>query len=382
MTTGGPLAGVRVLELAALGPVPFTGMLLADLGAEVIRVDRAGADAPGVGADPGSDPRHRGRRSIGLDLKRPTGVAVLLRLVGHADVLMEGMRPGVAERLGIGPEECLHRNPRLVYGRMTGWGQDGPLAHRAGHDLNYLSLTGALHAMGPAEAPPPVPLNLIGDFGGGATYLALGIVCALLERVGSGRGQVVDAAMLDGAASLTALFHGLIANGTWSAARADNVLDGGAPYYRTYATGDGGFLAVGAIEPKFYATLLRRLGLAPADWPQHDRSRWAEQSARLAAIFATRTRAEWERVFDGSDACVTPVLTFAEAPAHPHLAARRTLVDVDGLVQPAPAPRFSRSTPTPPGPPVPRRAHTDQVLAELGVTAEEIARWRHDRVIA
>ena len=380
--SAGPLTGVRVLELAALGPVPFTGMLLADMGAEDIRVDRAGVDAPGVGADPGSDPRHRGRRSIGLDLKRPAGVAVLLRLADHVDVVMEGMRPGVAERLGFGPEVCLRRNHRLVYGRMTGWGQDGPLAQRAGHDLNYVSLTGALHAMGSADEVPPVPLNLIGDFGGGATFLAFGIVCALLERVGSGRGQVVDAAMLDGATSLTALFHGMIANGTWSSARGNNVLDGGAPYYRTYATSDGGFMAVGAIEPKFHAALLERLGLDPADRPQDDRSRWAAQCAELEAIFATRTRAEWEKVFDGSDACVTPVLTFTEAATHPHIAARRTLVDVGGLVQPAPAPRFSRSTPTPPGPPVRRRAHTDQVLAELGATAEEIARWRHDRVIA
>jgi alpha-methylacyl-CoA racemase len=380
--SGGPLHGVRVLELAALGPVPFAGMLLADLGAEVIRVDRAGPDAPGAGADPARDPRHRGRRAVGLDLRAPAGVDLLLRLVDRADVLLEGMRPRVAERLGFGPPVCLARNPRLVYGRMTGWGQDGPLAPRAGHDINYIALTGALHAMGPAAAPPTVPLNLVGDFGGGGTYLALGVACALVERARSGRGQVVDAAMLDGAASLTALFHGLLSTGRWSLERESNLLDGAAPFYRTYATADGGFVAVGALEPRFYAELLDRLGLPAAGWPQHDRSRWPRQRADLAAVFRSRTRAEWEAVFDGSDACVTPVLTFAEAAAHPHVAARRTLVDVGGATHPAAAPRFSRSRVAEPGPPVARRADTDEVLAELGASAEEIGKWRGDGIVA
>ncbi len=378
----GPLHGVRVVELNALGPVPFAGMLLADLGAEVTRVDRAGPDAPGAGADPASDPRHRGRRGVGLDLKQPAGVDLLLRLTDRADVFLEGMRPGVAERLGIGPDVCTARNPGLVYGRMTGWGQDGPLAHRAGHDINYVSLTGALHAMGPADRPPPVPLNLVGDFGGGGAYLAFGVACALVERHRSGRGQVVDAAMVDGVAGLTALFHGLLPSGHWSPARESNLLDGAAPFYRTYETADGRYLAVGALEPQFHAELLDRLGLPAADWPQHDRERWPAQREELAALFRTRTRAEWEAVFAGSDACVTPVLTFAEAAGHPHIAARSTLVDVGGATQPAPAPRFSRSGTAGPGPPVARRADTDAVLAGLGATAAEIEEWRRHGVVA
>jgi alpha-methylacyl-CoA racemase len=378
----GPLAGLRVVELSALGPVPFAAMLLADLGADVIRVDRMAADPAGAGSDPVTDPRHRGRRSVGLDLKSAQGVGILLRLVDTADVFLEGMRPGVAERLGFGPDTCLERNPRLVYGRMTGWGQDGPLARRAGHDLNYVALTGLLHAIGPADAVPPVPLNLIGDFGGGAMYLAFGVTCALLERGRSGRGQVVDAAMVDGAASLSAMVRGMLAAGTWTLERESNVLDGAAPFYRTYETADGRFVAVGAIEPQFYANLLTGLGLPAADWPQHDRARWPAQRAALAALFRTRTRAEWERVFEGVDACVTPVLTLAEAATHPHLAARATLVEVDGAFHPAPAPRFSRSAAAPPGAPVRRRADTDEVLAELGATAEEIGRWRHAHVIA
>jgi alpha-methylacyl-CoA racemase len=292
------------------------------------------------------------------------------------------MRPGVAERLGIGPDVCAARNPGLVYGRMTGWGQDGPLAERAGHDINYVSLTGALHAMGPADRPPPVPLNLIGDFGGGGAYLAFGVACALVERHRSGRGKVVDAAMVDGVAGLTALFHGLLPSGQWSTARESNLLDGAAPFYRTYETADGRFLAVGALEPQFYAELLDRLGLPAADWPQHDRYRWPAQRQAFAELFRTATRAEWEAVFASSDACVTPVLTFDEAAGHPHLAARSTLVDVDGATQPAPAPRFSRSGTAEPGPPVARRADTDAVLAGLGATAADIDRWRRDGVVA
>jgi len=376
----GPLDGVRVVEVAALGPVPFAGMLLADMGAEVVRVDRL-TPAPGAGADADVDPRSRGRRSVGVDLKTAAGVEVLLRLVDGADALLEGMRPGVAERLGFGPEVCHRRNPGLVYGRMTGWGQTGPLAHRAGHDINYVAVAGALHPMGPADQPPPVPLNLVGDFGGGALYLAFGVVCALRERDRGGAGQVVDAAMVDGVASLTAMFHGMRATGAWSAAREDNVLDGAAPFYRTYEAADGRFVAVGAIEPQFYAALLAGLGLSADDWPQHDRTRWPAQREALARLFATRTRDEWAAVFDGVDACVTPVLTLDEAAAHPHVAARGTLVDVGGVTHPAPAPRFSRSTPRPPAAPRPARADTDAVLAELGLSAGEIAGLRERRVV-
>ncbi|GAA1569478.1 CaiB/BaiF CoA-transferase family protein [Dactylosporangium maewongense] len=377
----GPLHGVRVIEVAALGPVPFAGMLLADMGAEVIRVDRVGAPAPGAGASAGTDPRHRHRRTVALDLKRSEGVDLLLRLVEGADVLMEGMRPGVMERLGAGPQPCLERNPGLIYARMTGWGQDGPLAQRAGHDINYIGIAGALYPMGPAELPPPVPLNLVGDFGGGALYLAFGIACALRERERSGAGQVIDAAMVDGVVSLTAMFHGMLAAGTWSDRRESNVLDGGAPFYRTYRTSDGGFMAVGAIEPQFYAQLLSGLELAADDFPQHDRERWPAQAAAFARIFATRTRDEWTAAFDGTDACVTPVLSMAEAATHPHLAARRTLVPVAGAPQPAPAPRFSRTAPVPPGPPVGYSRHTDELLGGLGMSTVDIERLRADRIV-
>ncbi|MEV4141261.1 CaiB/BaiF CoA-transferase family protein [Dactylosporangium sp. NPDC049742] len=377
----GPLHGVRVIEVAALGPVPFAGMLLADMGAEVIRVDRVGAPAPGAGARAETDPRHRHRRTVALDLKRSEGVDLLLRLVAGADVLMEGMRPGVMERLGAGPQPCLDRNPGLIYARMTGWGQDGPLAQRAGHDINYIGIAGVLHPMGPAELPPPVPLNLVGDFGGGALYLAFGIACALREREISGTGQVIDAAMVDGAVSLTAMFHGMLAAGTWSDRRESNVLDGGAPFYRTYRTSDGGFMAVGAIEPQFYAQLLSGLELAAEEFPQHDRERWPAQAAAFARIFATRSRDEWTEAFDGTDACVTPVLSMAEAAAHPHLAARRTLVPVAGAPQPAPAPRFSRTAPVAPGPPVGYSRHTDELLGGLGLSTVDIERLRADRIV-
>lgn len=377
----GALHGVRVVEIAALGPVPFAGMLLADMGADVIRVDRVSRQAAGVGATAGTDPRHRGRRSVGIDLKQPDGAGLLLRLLDDADVLMEGMRPGVTERLVIGPDPCLARNPRLVYARMTGWGQTGPLAQRAGHDINYISVAGALYPMGPAAQPPPVPLNLVGDFGGGALYLAFGIVCALRERDASGAGQVVDAAMVDGVTSLTAMFHGMLAAGTWSPRRQDNVLDGAAPFYRTYRAADGGFVAVGAIEPQFYAQLLAGLGLAATDWPQHDRSNWPAQHAEFERLFAGRERDEWVTVFDGTDACVTPVLTLTEAAGHPHQVARGALVPVGDAHQPAPAPRFSRTPSRPPGPPVGPGEHTDPILADLGLSPAEIADLRSRRVV-
>ncbi|HEX5199029.1 MAG TPA: CaiB/BaiF CoA-transferase family protein [Actinoplanes sp.] len=353
----GPLAGVRVVELAGLAPGPFGCMILADLGADVILVDR-----PGGRPVPPPGPLQRGRRVVELDLKAPDGLGALLRLVERADVLVEGYRPGVAERLGFGPAHCEKINPRLVYGRMTGWGQDGPLAARAGHDIDYIAVAGALEPLGRAGERPHAPLNLIGDFAGGGMLLAVGILAALLERERSGCGQVVDAAMVDGSALLMALFHGMIADGSWPFPRGANLLDGGAPFYDTYETSDGGFVAVGALEPPFYAALLDGLGLAEADLPgQLDRDRWPALRARFADVFATRTRDEWAAVFAGTDACVAPVLSPTEAPAHPHNRARKTFVEVDGLAQPAPAPRFGR---TPAGPPsAPAAVTVDEVLA-------------------
>jgi alpha-methylacyl-CoA racemase len=352
----GPLAGIRVVELAGLAPAPFGCMVLADLGADVIQVDR-----PGGGLVPPPGPMGRGRRTITLDLKTEAGVAGLKRLAARADVLVEGFRPGVAERLGFGPADCEKINSRLVYARMTGWGQDGPLAARAGHDIDYIAVAGALEPIGRAGQRPHAPLNLIGDFAGGGMLLAVGVLAALLERERSGCGQVVDAAMVDGSALLTAFLHGMAGAGLWPFPRGENLLDGGAPFYDTYETSDGGFVAVGAIEPAFYAALLTGLGLAPADLPgQHDRDGWPVLRERFAAAFASRTRDEWDRVFAGTDACVAPVLTPAEAPVHPHNRARGTFVEVGGVPQPAPAPRFAR-TPTA-VPSVPATATVDEVL--------------------
>jgi alpha-methylacyl-CoA racemase len=337
----GPLAGIRVVEVAGLGPAPYAGMLLAELGAEVVRVDRPGGGPVLVPA--AGELLHRSRPCVAVDLKTAAGRDVLLRLAATADVLVEGLRPGVAERLGFGPEECLGRNPRLVYGRMTGWGQDGPLAARAGHDINYLGLTGALHAIGPADAPVP-PLNLVADFGGGAMFLVVGVLAALLERAVSGHGQVVDAAMVDGASSLTTMVHGMLGARLWQDRRAANLLDGGAPFYATYECADGGHMAVGALEPQFYAAFLEGLGLSgELSGGQHDVASWPAHRARFAEVFASRSRDEWTAVFEGTDACVTPVLGLVEAPDHPHLAARGTFVDRDGHRQPGPAPRFSRT---------------------------------------
>ena len=344
----GPLDGVRVIEIASLAPAPFGCMILADLGADVVRVERAERCGPGAAAP--VDPLVRGRRSVGINLKDPAGVALLLRLADAADVLVEGFRPGVAERLGFGPQACAARNPRLVYARMTGWGQDGPLAPTAGHDIDYIAISGALsRSAGPASAPVP-PVNLLGDFGGGGMLLALGVLAALLERERSGLGQVVDAAMVDGSALLTAFVYGLRAAGAWQDERGVNLLDTGAPFYDTYRTADGGYVAVGALEPKFYAALLAGLGLSGADLPgQHDRAGWPVLRARFAEVFASRTRDEWAEVFAGSDGCVAPVLSPAEAPGHPHNAARGAFADVGGVVQPAPAPRFGRSRGRRPG---------------------------------
>ena len=367
-----PLSGLRVVELAAKGPAPFAVMLLADLGAEVVRVDR-----PGTAHDPvAARFVDRGRRSIALDLKAPEGLAVLEELVERADVLVEGYRPGVAERLGIGPQECLARNPRLVYARMTGWGQDGPLAQRAGHDLNFLAVCGALGPLGEADRPPPPPLNLLGDFGGGALYLALGVLAALHERERSGRGQVVDAAMVDGVLGMLTAYHGLLAAGLWSAERESNLVDGGAPWYRCYRTADGEFVAVGTLEPRFYLELMERLGLDPEEWPMDDRARWPEQRHLFEEVFAERTREEWEQLFEGSDACVSPVFSLAEAADAPHLRERRSFVAVDGDRVPAAAPRLGRTPAAVAAPSGPAGSDGEAILVELGIEPERRYRLR------
>ncbi|MGW3464226.1 CaiB/BaiF CoA transferase family protein [Streptomyces olivaceoviridis] len=339
----GPLRGVRVVELAGIGPGPFAAMLLADLGADVVRVDRPGG--PGLAIDPAFDVTNRNKRSIVVDLKAPDGPARVLDLAERADILIEGYRPGVAERLGIGPGDCHARNPRLVYGRMTGWGQDGPLAQRAGHDIAYIALTGTLGMIGRPDEPPAVPANLLGDYAGGSLYLVVGVLAALHHARATGTGQVVDAAIVDGTAHLSAMIHGMLAAGGWQDRRAANLLDGGCPYYGTYETADGGYMAVGALEGKFYADFLRLLGLDDLAPAREDWTRWGELRERIAAAFKSRTRAEWTAVFADTDACVAPVLSLREAPAHPHLAARGTFTDHGGITQPAPAPRFS-ATPT------------------------------------
>ncbi|MFH8724999.1 CaiB/BaiF CoA transferase family protein [Streptomyces termitum] len=337
----GPLDGVRVVELAGIGPGPFAAMLLADLGADVVRVDRPGG--PGLGVDPARDLTNRNKRSVLVDLKAEDGPAAVLDLVERADVLVEGYRPGVAERLGVGPDACLARNPRLVYGRMTGWGQDGPLAPTAGHDIGYIALTGALGMIGPdPDGPPSIPANLLGDYAGGSLYLVVGVLAALRHAREHGEGQVVDAAIVDGTAHLTTMIHTMLGAGGWQDRRGVNLLDGGCPFYGVYATSDGGHMAVGALEERFYATFARLLGLdEETTAARHDLARWPELREAVAARFRTRTRTEWTGVFEGTDACVAPVLSLREAPGHPHLAARATFAERGGLVQPAPAPRFS-----------------------------------------
>ncbi|MFC7844441.1 CaiB/BaiF CoA transferase family protein [Streptomyces sp. NPDC057382] len=339
----GPLAGVRVVELAGIGPGPFAAMLLADLGADVVRVDRPGG--PGLGIDPACDVTNRNKRSVVVDLKSPDGAGRVLDLAARADVLVEGYRPGVAERLGVGPEPCHARNPRLVYGRMTGWGQDGPLASRAGHDIAYLAPTGALGMIGGPGTPPPPPANLLGDYAGGSLYLVVGVLAALHHARATGTGQVVDAAIVDGTAHLATMIHGMLAAGAWQDRRGANLLDGGCPYYGTYETADGRYMAVGALEPQFYAEFLALLGIGDRSGAHADVTRWDELREEVAARFKARTREEWTAVFDGTDACVAPVLSLREAPHHAHLAARGTFTDHGGITQPAPAPRFS-ATPT------------------------------------
>ncbi|PWI06184.1 carnitine dehydratase [Streptomyces sp. NWU339] len=365
----GPLNGLRVIEMGGIGPGPFAAMLLADMGAEVVRIDRPGPVTDERTAV--ADVLHRGRRSVVLDLRREEAVTALMELVERADVLIEGFRPGVMERLGAGPETCLRRNPSLVYGRMTGWGQDGPWASMAGHDINYIALAGALHPLGREGEPPAVPLNLLGDFGGGSLYLVSGVLAALWEAGRSGRGQVVDAAVVDGAASLTTMLHGMLAAGAWTDERGVNLLDTGRPWYDVYQTEDGGWMSVGPLEIKFYAEFAARLGL-----PEHLARRpgpeaWPQLRSAIASAFAGRTRKEWEEVFAGSDACVAPVLSLKEATEHPHLAARQTFVEVAGVRQPAPAPRFDRTPASIQIPPVRRGQHTREVFDRWGVDGVE-----------
>ncbi|MER7044931.1 CaiB/BaiF CoA transferase family protein [Streptomyces jumonjinensis] len=365
-TGNGPLAGVRVVELAGIGPGPFAAMLLADLGADVVRVDRPGG--PGLAIDPAYDLTNRNKRSVLIDLKADDGPSQVLALAARADILIEGYRPGVAERLGVGPAECLARNPRLVYGRMTGWGQQGPLAERAGHDIAYIAVTGALGMIGAPDQPPTVPGNLLGDYAGGSLYLVIGVLAALQHaRAEGGAGQVVDAAIVDGAAHLTTMIHGMMAAGGWRDRRGANLLDGGCPFYGCYRTADGGYMAVGALEQRFYDEFVTLLGIAGEAPPRKDFDRWDELRQTVEAAFATRTRAQWTAVFADSDACVAPVLSLREAPAHPHLAARGTFVDQGGITQPAPAPRFS-ATPSSvrTGPAVPG-ADTAEVARDWGL---------------
>ena len=370
----GPLDGYRILEIAGIGPGPFCAMVLSDLGAEVVRIDRRAY----AGRGSKFDVLNRGRRSLAMDLKRPEAIAAVLDLVEQADGLIEGFRPGVMERLGLGPDVCLERNPKLVFGRMTGWGQHGTIAHAAGHDINYIALSGVLHSIGNAGCKPVPPLNLVGDFGGGGMLLALGVVAGLLEAQKSGKGQVVDAAMTDGSALLLAAVVGMHGSGAWKDHRGSNMLDSGAPFYDTYECSDGNYVSVGSLEPQFYALLREKAELTGSEWDDHivNRDRWPELSARLAEVFRTKTREEWCEIMEGSDVCFAPVLSIDEAVAHPHNRARRTFVEVEGVPQPAPAPRFSRTTVAVQGPPPKAGEHTDAVLADWGFSDQQINAMR------
>ncbi len=378
----GPLQGFRVIEMAGIGPGPFCAMLLADMGAEVVRVQAKGTRPAMPLMNTPYDVLARGRRSMSIDLKKPGGCEAVLKLVTRADALIEGFRPGVMERLGLGPEVCQAHNPRLVFGRMTGWGQTGPLAPRAGHDINYLALSGVLQAIGHADAAPSVPLNLVADMGGGGLLLAFGMVCALLESRQSGQGQTVDAAMTEGAALLASMCYGFKAGGLWSNTRGANMLDGAAHYYDSYACADGQYIAVGSVEPQFYALLLEKLGLDATEFTaQNDPAQWPGMKARLAQVFKTRSRDAWATLLEGLDACATPVLNWDEAPAHPHNMARHSFINLAGVTQPAPAPRFSRTPPEVCSPPAQADQHTDTILSDWGLSPAEIVALKKSETI-
>lgn len=380
----GPLHGLRIIEIAGIGPGPFAAMMLADMGADVIRVDRASNALGGDPAAPPVDVLNRGRRSIAIDLKSPDGVETLLRLADSADALIEGFRPGVAERGGYGPDVCLARNPKLVFGRMTGWGQEGPYALTAGHDINYIALAGVLDHLGRAGEKPTPPINLVGDFGGGGMLMAFGIVCGLLSAGRTGEGQVVDAAMVDGAAILMTMMWSFTHMGIWGPDRGTNMLDTGAHYYDTYETADGGFVSIGSIEPQFYSELLRLTGLEHDELPhQQDKAQWPAMKERVAAIFASKTRDEWCEIMEGTDVCFAPVLSMQEAARHPHNERRNTFIEVAGLTQPAPAPRFSATAAEVQRPPSHPGQHTDEILGDwLGAATSDIARLRAAGAIA
>ena len=380
----GPLEGIRILEIAGIGPGPFAGMMLSDMGADVVRVDRADRVKGGDPENPPKDVLARGRRSVAVDLKNPDGVDLVLQMIEQSDVVIEGFRPGVMERLGLGPDICLERNPRIIFGRMTGWGQEGPMAQAAGHDINYIALTGALDAIGrKGEAPVP-PLNLIGDFGGGGMLLAYGIVCALVERGVSNRGQVIDAAMVDGASTLMAMMYAMKAMGVWNSERGSNMLDTGAHFYDAYETSDGKYISIGSIEPQFYALLLERSGFGEGEELPHpmDQSQWPVLKEKMVDMFKTRTRTEWCEIMEGTDICFAPVLSMDEAPDHPHMRHRETFVEVAGVTQPAPAPRFSRTEPVITRPPSFEGQHTEEVLESFGFSVDQIASLRAGNAIA
>ncbi len=376
----GPLNGVKILEVGGIGPGPFCGMMLSDMGAEVVRIERKG---PLTLGEPKYDILTRNRRSVIMDLRKPEGVEALLKMVEQVDALQEGFRPGVMEKLGLGPDVCLERNPRLVYGRMTGWGQEGPLAKAAGHDINYISLSGALHAIGRKGERPLPPLNLVGDFGGGGMLLAFGMVCALFEAQRSGKGQVVDAAMVDGSAVLMAMIYGFRSSGFWTDDRGCNMLDTGSHFYDTYETADGKYISIGSIEPQFYALLLKHTGLEddPEFQNQMDPSKWPELKEKIAKVFKSKTRQEWCEIMEGTDVCFAPVLSLDEAPRHPHNEARKTFLDLDGVVHPAPAPRFSRTPTGTPRQPPNLGENTEEVLADFGFDAGAIQALRDAGVI-
>ena len=379
----GVLSGYRVIELAGIGPGPMCAMLLSDMGADVLRIDRTAEAGLGIAMDQRHSLLNRGRRSVALDLKKPEAIEAVMKLVEKADALIEGFRPGVTERLGLGPDDCLKHNPRLIYGRMTGWGQEGPLAHAAGHDINYIALSGALHSFGRKGDAPVPPLNLVGDFGGGALYLALGVVAGLLEAQKSGKGQVVDAAMVDGAASLMTAIYGMHGAGFWNNNRGENILDTGAHYYEVYETKDGKHVAIGSIEAKFYAELLRLSGLQGQELAhQQDRQQWPEMKERLKALFRTKTRDEWCKIMEGSDVCFAPVLNMDEAPEHPHNKHRGTFVEANGVTQPGPAPRFSRTPSKIQCPPAKPGEHTEEALRDWGFANSDLDRLRQCGAIA